>query len=95
MTMRKYSFVVNVIASKKVCQSEVDRAVEISYDTTTNRVLTPLYLEEYTYEVVANSYEEAVEKINLRCLEIGRRYADEHRFAATLPSCENKEGERV
>ena len=93
--MRKYSFVVNVIASKKVCQSKVDRMAEIEYDATTNQVLTPLYFEEYTYEVVANSYEEAVEKANLRCLEIVRRYADEHRFAATLPSCQNKEGERV
>lgn len=93
--MRKYSFVINVVASKEVCQSKVDRMVEITYDTTTNRVVTPLYLEEYTYEVVANSYEEAVEKSNLRCLEIGRRYADEHRFAATLSTCENKEGERV
>ena len=93
--MRKYSFVINVVASKEVCQNKVDRMVKISYDTNTNRVLTLLYLEEYTYEVVANSYEEAVEKANLRCLEIGRRYADEHRFAATIPTCDNKEGERV
>ena len=93
--MRKYSFVINVVASKEACQNKVERMVKISYDTNTNRVLTPLYLEKYTYEVVANSYEEAVEKANLRCLEIGRRYADEHRFAATLASCENKEGERV
>ena len=93
--MRKYSFVINVVASKEVCQNKVERMVEILYDTTANRVLTPLYLEKYTYEVVANSYEKAVEKANLRCLEIGRRYADEHRFAATLASCENKEGERV
>ena len=93
--MRKYSFVINVVASKEICQNKVDRMVKISYDTTTNRVLTPLYLEKYTYEVVANSYEEAVEKANLRCLEIGRRYADEHRFAATIPTCDNKEGERV
>lgn len=93
--MRKYSFVINVVASKEVCQDKVERMVEILYDTITNQVLTPLYLEKYTYEVVANSYEEAVEKANLRCLEIGRQYADEHRFAATLVSCENKEGERV
>jgi len=93
--MRKYSFIINVVASKEVCQNKVERMVEILYDTTTNRVLTPLYLEEYTYEVVANSYEEAVEKSNLRCLEINRRYADEHRFAATLVTCDNKEGERV
>lgn len=93
--MRKYSFVIEVVASKEVYQNKADRMVAISYDTTTNRVLTPLYLEEYTYEVVANSYEEAVEKSSRRCLEIGRRYADEHRFAATISTCENKEGERV
>lgn len=93
--MRKYSFDINVVASKEVCQDKGDRMVEILYNTTTNRVLTPLYLEEYTYEVVANSYEEAVGKANLRCLEITRRYADEHRFAATMPTCDNKEGERV
>lgn len=93
--MKKYTFVINVLVGKECYDAKQKRMVKIETDAITNRVLTPLYLEEIIYEAVAESYEEAVTKAQLRSLEITRRYADMHRLASTFISCDNKMGEKV